>query len=277
LSHATPQTLSAAVAILQARAQGAQVAAAVNEKGSDEIDIKTSAPLLQAQDLFGHADVLHFATAAFGAVPTATDLSSSCPTAVQFLADQENLYDPMQISDPALYPSGYHWKIDDALPGSDVTSATPAVDSQTNENVLDISFNSRGANEWNKITIAAFNQPPGSPQNVIAIFLGGSIISAPAVQGPSSSQTEISGGGITAATATQLADEINAGALPAPVTVLNVQTFGGPSRSPAATTSILSSSPTCSPPATLAPPFTAPTLTEPPTLPPGTPPPTPVP
>ena len=223
LTHATPATLSSAIYILETRASHSGISADITPVGTDEIQVKTSAPLNQAQVLFGHNDALHFATAAAGIPPLPPDLQSSCASAQEFLSDQEGLYDPSQLSNPEFYPTGYHWRIDNLLSDGDVTEAD-AVQSSANQWAVEISFNAQGAAEWEKLTTAAAAAPTDSPQNLLAIFLDGSIISAPAVQGVSSEQTEISGG-FTLNQATQLAAEISSGALP-PITLVSASVPG---------------------------------------------------
>ena len=115
---------------------------------------------------------------------------------------------------------GYHWKIDDALDASDVTSADVGTD-QKGGIAVNITFNDAGATEWNKITTAAYaftQQNPSAPppQAQVAIFLDKDIITAPVVQQPSSNQTQITGG-FTSAQAQTLASDISAGALPAEI------------------------------------------------------------
>ena len=201
------------IPLLQARVNGLGVSeAAVSAQGSDQILVQLpGVGPVQARETVGTTAKLHFATIVPGA---------PSPTDPKFFADQENLYDPNQFSNTNLYPTGYHWKIDDALDASDVTSA----DVGTNSNgqiAVNISFNDAGATEWNKITTAAYayyQQNPTSPppQSQVAIFLDQEILTAPVVQGASSNQTQITGG-FTSQSAQQLASDISAGALPAEI------------------------------------------------------------
>ncbi|HEY8755895.1 MAG TPA: protein translocase subunit SecD [Candidatus Dormibacteraeota bacterium] len=200
------------IPLLQARVNGLGVSeAAVSAQGSDQILIQLPGVSVdQAKNVVGKTAKLHFATAVAGA-------PSNTP---QFFADQENLYDPAQFSNPSLYPTGYHWKIDDALDASDVTSADVGVD-QSGQVAVNITFNDVGATEWSRITTAAYaftQQNPSAPppQAQVAIFLDNQIITAPVVQGPSSNNTQITGG-FTSASAQALASEISAGALPAEI------------------------------------------------------------
>jgi SecD/SecF fusion protein len=205
------------IPLLTARVNGLGVSEGkVSAQGSDQILIQL--PGIgpdQARQTVGTTAKLHFATAVAGA-PNPGDPN--------FLADQENLYDPAQFSNTQLYPTGYHWKIDDALDASTVTNADVGVD-QSNQVAVNITFNDTGASEWNKLTTAAFafyqqstTNPP--PQAQLAIFLDKDIITAPVVQGVSSNQTQITGG-FTTKSAQALASDISAGALPAEIATVS--------------------------------------------------------
>jgi SecD/SecF fusion protein len=205
------------IPLLTARVNGLGVSEGkVSAQGSDQILIQL--PGIgpdQARQTVGTTAKLHFATAVAGA-PNPSD-----PT---FLADQENLYDPNQFPNTQLYPTGYHWKIDDALDASTVTNADVGVD-QSNQVAVNITFNDTGASEWNKLTTAAYafyqqstTSPP--PQAQLAIFLDKDIITAPVVQGVSSNQTQITGG-FTTQSAQALASDISAGALPAEIATVS--------------------------------------------------------
>ena len=209
------QARDATIPLLEQRVNGLGVSeASVSAAGDDQIDVQLPGiGLQQAQQTIGTTAKLHFAYAVAGAPD---------PSSPQFLADQENLFDPSQFSDTNYYPQGYHWKIDDKLDASDVTNADVGSD-QSGQITVDITFNEAGANEWNKLTTAAFAQPAGTPQNRLAIFLDNHIITAPAVQGVSSNQTQITGG-FTTAQATLLAQQISAGALPAEIATVSSST-----------------------------------------------------
>ena len=196
------------IPLLQQRVNGLGVSeAAVSAQGSDEIVVQLpGVSLQQARQTIGTTAKLHFATA----VPGAPD-----PGSAQFLADQEHLYDPTQFGSTQFYPQGYHWKIDDALDASNVQSADVGTDN-SGQVAVNITFDQQGASEWNKLTTAAFAQPAGTPTNRLAIFLDNEVITAPDVNGVSSNKTQITGG-FTTATATRLANDISAGALPAEI------------------------------------------------------------
>ncbi len=211
------QTVSEArdktIPLLAARVNGLGVTEGkVSAQGTDQILIQLpGVGIDEAKAAVGTTAKLHFATAVAG---------SPNPGDPRFLADQEQLYDPAQFGNPQLYPAGYHWKIDDALDASDVTSADVGTDS-TGQIAVNITFNEAGATEWNKVTTAAYAFTQRSPQAPpaqaqVAIFLDKDIITAPVVQQPSSNQTQITGG-FTSQQAQALASDISAGALPAEI------------------------------------------------------------
>jgi SecD/SecF fusion protein len=189
--------------------------ASVQAQGDDQILVQLpGVSLKQAVDTIGTTSRLYFATAVAG---------SPDPTSASFLADQQGHYDTSQFSNPTLYPTGFHWKIDNNLDATDVNTATVGQDATSGAIAVDINFNSQGATEWAKITNAAFaayQTNPASPTAQIAIFLDNSIITAPQVTGGGqSNQTEITGN-FTSDSATQLANLISAGALPAEITTV---------------------------------------------------------
>jgi SecD/SecF fusion protein len=213
-SLATAQ--QATIPILDQRVNSLGVSeASVQAQGNDQILIQLpGVGLQQAVTLIGTTSRLYFATP----VPGAPD-----PSSASFIADQQGHYDVTQFSNPALYPTGYHWKIDPNLDATDVNTATVGQDPTSGAIAVDINFNGAGATEWSKITNAAysvFQTNPSSPLAQIGIFLDNSVLTAPVVQGGGqSNQTEITGN-FTSDSATQLASLISAGALPAEITTV---------------------------------------------------------
>jgi len=155
---------NATITVLSQRVNSLGVAeASVQAQGSDQILVQIpGVSLAKARDVIGTTAKLHFA------VPVQGQANPSDPA---FLRDQQNLWDPTQLQNSSLYPPGYHWKIDDNILATDVTSATVGYDTQSASYAVDINFNSHGADEWSRITNAAYAQPQGSTQNRIAIFL----------------------------------------------------------------------------------------------------------
>jgi len=203
------QAQSGTITILQQRVNGLGVSeATVQAQGSDQVLVQLPGVGIQkAIETIGTTAKLHFATAVPG------NPNPSDPT---FLADQQNLYNPQQFVDSNFYQSGYHWKIDDNIQASDVQKADVGLDTTSGQWAVTIQFDSKGADEWSKITTTAFNAGQGTPTNRIAIFLDQDVITAPQVQSPSSNQTQITGN-FTQQSAQQLANQISAGALPADI------------------------------------------------------------
>ena len=87
------------------------------------------------------------------------------------------------------------------------------------EPVVQINFNSQGA--------ALFSQITGdNVGHELAIFLDGQLISAPVIKQKIDGGTAVISGNFTADTAKSLADNLNLGALPVPITLVSTQTIG---------------------------------------------------
>jgi SecD/SecF fusion protein len=215
--HTLEQAQQATIPILDLRVNSLGVSeASVQAQGNDQILVQLpGVSLKQAIDTIGTTSRLYFATPVPGAV--------TIPPTTALVSDQQGHYDPAQFGNTALYPTGYHWKIDNNIDATDVNSATVGTDSTSGQITVDINFNAAGASEWSKITTAAnsvYVSNPSSPLAQIAIFLDNSILTAPVVQGGGqSNQTQITGG-FTSDSATQLASLISAGALPAEITTV---------------------------------------------------------
>lgn len=103
------------------------------------------------------------------------------------------------------------------LDGEYVTGAQLVFDPTTGAPQVQIQFNSEGGDIFEKITAANVGKP-------LAIFLDNQLIEAPTVQSAISGGKALITGGFTVATAQQLVERFNAGALPAPITLINQQT-----------------------------------------------------
>ena len=219
------------IPVLQNRVNGLGVSEAnVQPVGDSEISVQLpGVSLAKAVSVIGTTAQIHFATAVAGAPPAAAAQSAGyCGQhpSDKFCVDQENLYDPSQLGNTQYYPSGYHWKIDDKLPASDIVSSSVGTD-QFGNPAVDITFNGAGGDEWSKVTQAAYGvytSNPTSPQAQVAIFLDTQVISAPVVQGPSSTNTEITG--VSLQEAQTLQQQINAGALPAEIGTVAQESVG---------------------------------------------------
>jgi SecD/SecF fusion protein len=211
------QAQQATIPILDLRVNSLGVSeASVQAQGNDQILVQLpGVGLKQAVETIGTTSRLYFATPVPGA--------ATAPPTSTLISDQQGHYDTAQFPDTALYPTGYHWKIDNNLDATDVNTASVSTDATSGQITVNINFNSAGATEWAKITDAAFavySQAPTSPLAQIAIFLDNDILTAPVVTGGGqSNQTQITGN-FTSDSATQLASLISAGALPAEITTV---------------------------------------------------------
>ena len=103
--------------------------------------------------------------------------------------------------------------------GDHLTDAQPGFDSRTGEPVVNFRFDSTGARLFGDVTKNNVNRP-------FAIVLDGKVISAPVIREPiTGGQGQISGG-FTVAEANNLAILLRAGALPAPLQILEERTVG---------------------------------------------------
>jgi preprotein translocase subunit SecD len=103
--------------------------------------------------------------------------------------------------------------------GGDLTDARAASDPQTGQWVVDFTFNSVGARRFADITRANVNRR-------FAIVLDGKVISAPIIREPITAGRGQISGNFTASSATDLAVLLRAGALPAPLTVVEQRSVG---------------------------------------------------
>jgi len=104
------------------------------------------------------------------------------------------------------------------LTGQYITGAQLTFDPTTNAPQVSITFNSQGATLFQQVTAANVGKP-------LAIFLDGQLIEAPTVEQAISGGQAVISGGFTVTTAQQLVQRFNAGALPAPITLVSQQTI----------------------------------------------------
>jgi preprotein translocase subunit SecD len=103
--------------------------------------------------------------------------------------------------------------------GGDLTDAQTAFDPRTGEPVVSFKFNSAGSRKFAQATTENVGQP-------FAIVLDNEVISAPVIREPiTAGQGQISGN-FTVQSANDLAILLRAGALPAPLTVIEERTVG---------------------------------------------------
>jgi len=104
------------------------------------------------------------------------------------------------------------------LTGQYITGAQLIFDQTTGQPQVSISFNDQGAQIFEQVTAKNVGKP-------LAIFLDNQLIEAPTVQSAISGGKAVITGNFTVATAQQLVQRFNAGALPAPITLINQQTI----------------------------------------------------
>ncbi len=103
--------------------------------------------------------------------------------------------------------------------GATLKNATASTNSQSGEWVVNFEFNSAGANRFAEITKANVGRP-------FAIVLDNKVISAPVIREPITAGRGQISGNFSAASANDLAVLLRAGALPAPLKVIEERTVG---------------------------------------------------
>jgi len=105
------------------------------------------------------------------------------------------------------------------LSGENLINATPGTDSRSNQPVVNFRFDAVGAKKFGRITQANVNKR-------FAIVLDNKVISAPVIREPILGGTGQISGNFTFQSAQDLALLLRAGALPAPLTILEERTVG---------------------------------------------------
>jgi preprotein translocase subunit SecD len=103
--------------------------------------------------------------------------------------------------------------------GEDLTDAQPGFDQRTNEPIVTFRFNTRGARRFAAVTQENVGRP-------FAIVLDNEVISAPVIREPILGGSGQISGNFTVQQANDLAILLRAGALPAPLTVIEERTVG---------------------------------------------------
>jgi len=103
------------------------------------------------------------------------------------------------------------------LTGQYITGATLNFNQTTGQPEVQINFNTEGSKIFGEITSANVGKP-------LAIFLDNQLIEAPTVESAITGGSAVISGNFTVAQAQQLVGRFNAGALPAPITLINQQT-----------------------------------------------------
>ena len=103
--------------------------------------------------------------------------------------------------------------------GADLTDAQPGFDQRTNEPIVSFRFNSSGARKFAEATQANVGKP-------FAIVLDNKVVSAPVIREPILGGSGQISGSFTVQQANDLAILLRAGALPAPLTIVEERTVG---------------------------------------------------
>jgi preprotein translocase subunit SecD len=103
--------------------------------------------------------------------------------------------------------------------GADLTDAQPGFDPRTSEPVVNFRFNTSGARKFARVTQENVGKP-------FAIVLDNQVISAPVIREPILGGSGQISGNFTVQSANDLAILLRAGALPAPLTIIEERTVG---------------------------------------------------
>ena len=103
--------------------------------------------------------------------------------------------------------------------GADLTDAQPGFDQRTGEPIVSFKFNTSGARKFADATLKNVGTP-------FAIILDNEVISAPVIREPITGGSGQISGGFTVQQANDLAILLRAGALPAPLTIIEERTVG---------------------------------------------------
>jgi preprotein translocase subunit SecD len=128
--------------------------------------------------------------------------------------DSELLYGPQKEGRPA-----YVIEKRIMVSGEDLTDAQPGFDQRTNEPIVTFKFNINGARRFAQVTQENVGRP-------FAIVLDNEVISAPVIREPILGGSGQISGSFTVQQANDLAILLRAGALPAPLTIIEERTVG---------------------------------------------------
>lgn len=106
-----------------------------------------------------------------------------------------------------------------SLGGDDLQNAQVSYDSKSGAPQVQLTFNSEGAKKFGDITTRSVGKP-------VAIILDNQVIEAPTVNEPILTGDAVISGGFTVDTAKNLSTELNAGALPVPLSILEQSVIG---------------------------------------------------
>jgi preprotein translocase subunit SecD len=112
------------------------------------------------------------------------------------------------------------------IDGSMITNANRSTDPNTNLPDVQMSFDNRGSTLFCNVTRDRVSKTAGTPENKIAIFIDKDLIEDADVQSEICGGTGIITGGFTAASAQQLAIQLNSGALPGTISIASSSEVG---------------------------------------------------
>src|SRR6202453_254296 len=121
-------------------------------------------------------------------------------------------------ADPA-FPRPYVIKKEVLVSGGDLIDAQPGFDQRNGQPIVSFKFNARGSAKFAKATSEHVKEP-------FAIVLDNKVISAPVIQEPITAGSGQISGNFTVQQANDLAILLRAGALPAPLTIIEERTVG---------------------------------------------------
>jgi preprotein translocase subunit SecD len=127
--------------------------------------------------------------------------------------DSEILYSSTQPRTPYLIEKRI------LVSGGDLTDAQPGFDQRTSEPIVSFRFNTSGARKFAQVTQENVGKP-------FAIILDNQVISAPVIREPILGGSGQISGSFTVESANDLAILLRAGALPAPLTIIEERTVG---------------------------------------------------
>jgi len=127
--------------------------------------------------------------------------------------DDEILYSATQPKNPYLVEKRI------LVSGGDLTDAQPGFDQRTSEPIVSFRFNTSGARKFAQVTQENVGKP-------FAIILDNQVISAPVIREPILGGSGQISGSFTVESANDLAILLRAGALPAPLTIIEERTVG---------------------------------------------------
>lgn len=186
----------------------------IQKQGAREIAIQL--PGLKDPDraiqLIGKTAVLEFRLVDDSMTPYRA-LSSGAPP------DSEIFYEHSASKEGGADKTPYLVKKDVLLTGDSLTDARVAIDSRYNEPYVSLTFDANGARIFERITTENTNKR-------LAVVLDGSVYSAPNIREPIAGGRAQITGGFTHEQASDLAIVLRAGALPAPVSVVQNVTVG---------------------------------------------------